>query len=78
MTNNGVGKGAQSGPPKHASVMQFLSWRRTKCKIHWQLSDGSSVVGTLNWFDPWNVNITSEELGEITIPKHALMWYREA
>ena len=59
-------------------VTEFLKWKRNGTKIHWQLIDGSTVTGALNWFDNYNVQVKTDDLGNITIPKHSILWYREA
>jgi sRNA-binding regulator protein Hfq len=64
--------------PEIPSTAELLKWKRSGTKVHWQLMDGSSVIGALNWFDNYNVQVQTEGLGAITIPKHALLWYREA
>ena len=63
-------------PPERPEVAQFLKWKLNGTKIHWQLLDGSTVIGELNWFDNYTVQV-STDLGEMTIPKHAILWYRE-
>ena len=62
-------------PPERPEVAQFLKWKRTGVKIHWQLVDGSTVIGTLNWFDNYNVQLRTD-MGDITLLKHAILWYR--
>ena len=57
-------------------MAQFLKWKRSGVKIHWQLVDGSTVIGPLNWFDNYNVQVRTD-LGDITLLKHAILWYRE-
>lgn len=64
--------------PELQSNAELSRWKRTGTKVHWQLVDGSSIIGTVNWFDKYTVQVQSEELGTVTIPKHALLWYREA
>lgn len=66
------------GPAERPEVAQFLQWKRNGTQIHWQLIDGSTVIGCLNWFDNYNVQVSTEDLGDVTIPKHSILWYREA
>jgi sRNA-binding regulator protein Hfq len=63
-------------PPERPEVAQFLKWKRNGTRIHWQLLDGSTVIGALNWFDNYTVQVQTD-IGDMTIPKHALLWYRE-
>ncbi len=66
-----------SGPSERPEVAQYLKWKRNGTTIHWQLIDGSTVIGSLNWFDNYNVQVSTEDMGDITIPKHSILWYRE-
>lgn len=76
-TNRRTPPQAESKPKEHSpEVAQFLKWKRTGVKIHWQLVDGSTVIGPLNGFDNYNVQVRAG-LGDITILKHAILWYRE-
>jgi len=72
----GPAKGQE--PPERPELAELLRWKRNGIKIHWQLIDGSALIGTLNWFDNYNVQIQADELGAITIPKHSILWYKEA
>lgn len=64
--------------PERPEIAQFLKWQRDGIKIHWQLLDGSTVIGTLNWFDQYTVQVKTDGMGDVTIPKHSILWYREA
>lgn len=63
--------------PEQSEFPQLIGWKRNNVKVHWQLIDGSTVIGTVNWFDNYNIQV-KDDLGEITIPKHSILWYREA
>ena len=65
------------GQPEHSEFEQLVRWIRNNIKVHWQLLDGSTVIGTVNWFDNYNIQV-KDDLGEITIPKHSILWYRAA
>ncbi len=59
-------------------LAQLLNWKRNQTLIHWQLVDGSTVVGSIIWFDNYNICVKAENLGDVTIPKHSMLWYKEA
>ena len=64
--------------PSSPEFEQLLKWKRDGVKIHWQLIDGSAVIGKLQWFDRYTVGVRTDDLGDIVICKHGLLWYREA
>ena len=63
--------------PELQSTAELATWKRAGTKVQWQLLDGSAIIGTVIWFDKYTVHVQSEELGAVTIPKHALLWYRQ-
>ena len=65
-------------PPERPEITEFLRWKRNEIKVHWQLINGSSLIGTLSWFDNYNVQVNADGMGNVTIPKHSILWYREA
>jgi len=60
------------------SEKQLSGWKKDQIVVHWRFMDDSSVVGTLQWYDRYNVAIDAEGLGPLTIPKHALKFYGPA
>lgn len=64
--------------PELQSTVELAAWKRSGTKVQWQLLDGSAIIGTVVWFDKYTVHVQSEQLGTVTIPKHTLLWYREA
>ena len=64
--------------PERPEIAEFLKWKRNGIRIHWQLIDGSALIGTLNWFDNYNVQVNVDSIGNLTIPKHSILWYKEA
>lgn len=65
-------------PSERPEIAEFLEWKRSGTSIHWQLIDGSAIIGTLNWFDNYNVQVHVDGMGNLTIPTHSILWYREA
>ncbi len=61
--------------PAAASMSELSLWRREGTFVHLQLIDGSKLIGSLNCFDNWNVNIKTKDMGDITVLKHTLLWY---
>ena len=60
---------------------EFTNWKRfmaeeTTLKI--SLLNGETITGTALWFDKFNFGISSEEHGEIIVPKHSVLWYGKA
>ena len=64
--------------PPQPEFEQILRWKRNSTKVHWQLIDGSAVIGTITWWDQYAVQVKADDLGNVTIPKHSILWYREA
>lgn len=71
-------KGSGKPQEERPELAEFLRWKRSATKIHWQLIDGSALLGTLNWFDNYNVQVHVDAMGNLTIPKHSILWYKEA
>jgi len=52
---------------------QLLKWKRNGTKVHWQLIDGSALIGSINWWDNYTIQVKADDLGDVTIPKHSIL-----
>jgi hypothetical protein len=74
MTDNG-NRTEQLGPSEFSNWKTFLVEKST---LKFTLRNGDVLTGIALWIDKFNFGIKTEEHGDITIPKHAVLWYGRA
>ena len=60
---------------------EFSNWRSflaEETTLKFTLKNGDVLVGKAVRLDKFNFGISTEEHGDITIPKHAVLWYGRA
>ncbi len=63
--------------PVQISSAQMIRFRDEHRQITFQLVNGAQFVGDVTWFDDFAYNVKTEE-GEVTIPRHSVVWYKAA
>lgn len=62
---------------KESASNQLRQWRFNKTSVLFKLQDNSSMIGTIQWFDKFNIAVETDDIGPITILKHSILWYGE-
>jgi sRNA-binding regulator protein Hfq len=62
--------------PVQISSAQMIRYRDQHDVLEFNLNNGSKVTGDVTWFDDFAFNVRSKEHGEITLMRHAVLFYR--
>jgi len=62
--------------PVQISSAQMIRFRDGHDILEFFLVNGNKVTGDVNWFDDLSFNVRSKEHGEITLMRHAVLYYR--
>lgn len=62
--------------PVQISSAQMIRYRDQHDVLEFHLVNGSKVTGDVTWFDDFAYNVRSNEHGEITLPRHSVLFYR--
>jgi len=61
--------------PVQISSAQMIRFRDEHRVLAFHLVNGETITGDVTWFDDFAYNVKTEA-GEITIPRHAVVWYK--
>jgi sRNA-binding regulator protein Hfq len=57
-------------------VAEMVRYRDEKRLLSFALANGTTIEGTIEWFDDQAVHVKSPATGSLTLFKHAVLFYR--
>jgi len=72
------GPGRDRLPPVQLSAAAMIRHRDEKTTLALTLINGQVLVGQVRWFDDTTIHIATKEGAEITVLKHAILYYQPA
>jgi sRNA-binding regulator protein Hfq len=62
--------------PNH--VQELIKFRDERKPLVFQLTNGEKIEGAVRWFDDATIHIVTFERNEMTLFRHAILYYRPA
>ena len=62
-------------PPILLSASEMIRFRDERKTLHFTLTGGQSIEGAVRWFDAETVHLVTADRSEVTVQKHAILYY---
>jgi sRNA-binding regulator protein Hfq len=69
------GPGRDRLPPVQLSSAAMIRHRDEKTTLAFTLINGQKLTGQVRWFDDTTIHVATNEGAEITMLKHAILYY---